>query len=275
VAIQLYHGGESLGDSLITNSPIYTSGYIWYVSSAIGVDAASPRGRDRTRPLATLAQAHTSASDGDIIVLLDGHTETLTAAVTVSKRVKIVGAGRSGGKPTVKLTNNQASGSLLIFSGNHAQIRNVWIEEDAQSNDTTRISVTGDYFHMVDCYVESNSTSGGVAAVTISSSAQTPMVSGSTFISTATALTGQPYSGIEMAGAVDGLRLSGVIFDGGTKGYGGFHALIDNAGMTDFLFEDVSLLRGADMKIAAVATGIISGVSGDSSALIEFTGSGA
>ena len=54
------------------------------MDSATGSDAASPAGKDRIKPLATLAQACTNAATGDIIVCLAGHAETLTSGQTFS-----------------------------------------------------------------------------------------------------------------------------------------------------------------------------------------------
>lgn len=265
--------GESLGDSMVTSGPMVTTGYIWYVYSGTGVDAAGDRGKDRTRPLATIGQAYTNASAGDIIVLMDGHTETRTSALTIAKSLKIVGAGSSGGLPTAKLTINSAASELFIISANSVQLRNIWFEENSQANASDKIRVTGAGFRMKGCYLECGDTDDG-PALNLSTGANYANITSTTFVSTATALTTQPPQALYIGAAHTGLTMDGVVFDGGTKGYSGFHAINDTYGVTLVLFEGISLLRGADVKMDADATGTIISPTSASSALIEWTGSG-
>src|SRR5688572_8640882 len=84
--------GASTGDSLLTAANLHITGDVWYVDSATGVDGAS-LGKQRLAPLDTLAQAVTNASDGDAIVFLAGHTETLTAVQTISKKLLLASEG--------------------------------------------------------------------------------------------------------------------------------------------------------------------------------------
>ena len=117
--------GESTGDELCTSRPLLlpTSNSVWYVNSATGTDAVSPAGKNREKPLATLAQAITNAQANDIIVLMDGHAESTTSFMTLSTAgVKIVGAGSSGGIPTVTFTFGTGGGISLDGAGN--EIRN-------------------------------------------------------------------------------------------------------------------------------------------------------
>lgn len=266
--------GESLGDSFVTSSPLVTTGYVWWVNSATGADAASPRGRDRTRPLATLGQAYTNAAAGDIIVLMDGHAETLTGALTLAKDgLIIVGAGSSGGLPTVKLTNDQAAGSLLVVSSHATQIKNIWFEENAQTCATRRVSIAGDGARLVGCYFQCGATDTGAA---VELSGGYPTIRSCTFVSTATALASQPSTGILLDTAISGPVIEDSTFDAGTAGFSGFHAIRNTSAIiTGGIITNVTLLRGADVLLDSSGTWNLSGIESDSGALIDWSGSGA
>lgn len=104
----------------------------WYVSSAIaGLDGRSP-----ATAMATLAAAAAKASAGDKIVVLEGHTETISAATTLTTvaGLKIVGLGnpRSSRRPTITfdtantaalaITKDDISFTNMIFVANFLSI---------------------------------------------------------------------------------------------------------------------------------------------------------
>ncbi len=247
--------GESAGDLLATCDPLILSGVVWWVDSATGTDGASPAGRSASAPLATLAQAVTNASSHDIIAFKSGHAETLTAAQTLSKSLTLVGLGSSGGLPTVKFTNNQAAANLFTVSGADVQLRNIWIEENAQACATARITVTGARFRMMGCYVQCGATDTG-PAVSLGSGADSSDFVNTTFISTGTAIASRPESAVKNAAAVSGLRMYGVTFSDGTYGFSNPYALeLSTAAVTRFEGENVSFLLGADANFHASQTG--------------------
>lgn len=247
--------GSSLGNELLTREPLYTSATVYYVHATDGDDTNA--GTERKQPLATLAAAVTAASDDDIIVLLDGHAETLTSAQTVSERLTIVGEGRSNSKPTVKLTNNQSAASLLTITGNNVELRNIWFEEESQANTQSRIVVTGTDFRMVDCYVEcnenDNDTSGGV--VSFAAGWANARIENTTFISTATDSTDGPAPAVDVD-AGNQFEMDGVVFDGGTAGFlDGVAFETGTVAVLRLKCTNISLLRGADAAISGSATG--------------------
>lgn len=85
----------------------------WYVSSAIaGLDGRSP-----STAVATLAAATAKASAGDKIVILEGHTESITAATTLSTvaGLRIIGLGRGARRPTFTFTTaNTAALAITV-----------------------------------------------------------------------------------------------------------------------------------------------------------------
>jgi len=244
--------GQSLGDSLVVSpgGPIVQSGAVWYVDSQTGNSGND--GVDQKSPLATLAQAQTAATSGDIVVLLSGHAETLTSPLTISKQLVIVGAGSSDGKPTVKFTNNQSANSLMSITGEGVELRNIWFEEEAQANSAVRISVSGDHFRMVDCYVECNENSNAGAVSMNLASDEGAEIRGTTFVSTATDNTDPPVAGL--VNSNDGfLRVVQCVFDGGTVGFSGgygFSEEYSTPGFTAGLYMDsITCLRGADLAV--------------------------
>lgn len=248
--------GEPLGDTLVTAKPLITSGLIWYVDSSIGVNDVSPRGLSSTEPLATLAQAVTNASNGDTIVLLDGHTETLGAGgVTVSKNLIIVGSGSSGGLPTVKLTPFGEDVVALTVSGAAVQLRNIWFEErtvDSTVNST--IVVSGANFQMIGCYCQQGQYD--YASLELAAGADRARIVNTTFISTATSLTAQANAAMISSAALTDLDMDGVVFSNGTHGFSGAYACnLTAAAVTRLRAQSLSLLLSANMALHASTIG--------------------
>ena len=244
--------GESLGHWLATNSPLYLSGNLWYVDSTNGVDAASPAGQNRNKPLKTLGQALTNIAARDVIVLMDNFAETFTSLVTVSKQCAIVGAGSSGGKPTAKLTNNQSgTGGLLDITAGDVLLGNLWIEENLHTtaNTTARINVANSSFRMEDCYVECGIDDAG-PAVLLAGGSERSTIQNTTFIVTSTDTANQPESAIKnTAVALSNIHLIDVTVDGGVAGFSNFHAIDFSASdIAPIYVKTLSLLRGADLK---------------------------
>ena len=237
--------GQSLGDTYVTADPFYSTGQVWYVYSGTGVDAADPNGRNPAKPFATLGYAISASATYDTIVLMDGHAETITAAKVPLAGQTIVGGGSSGGLPTVKLTMNAAAAGMLTMSAANVQIRNVWFNANAQANSVAMM--TGDGFGVVikDCYFQMAQYDDAAA---ISIGGDYFRIEGTTFVSTATVLTAQPYMALEVTGGQD-ITLSDVTFDGGTTGFSQGHAAYIDPGGSAFLMENITLLRGADILV--------------------------
>lgn len=254
--------GQSLGDALVVSGgPIYTTGKVWYVDSAVGSNAYD--GRSDKRPLATLAQAQTNASSGDVVVLMSGHAETYTSALTISKELIIAGAGSSAGLPTVKFTNNQASGRLFNITADNVELRNIWFEEDAQSNSGGGVASSGDAFRMVGCYMEVDASTTVSGLVLTQASGETAFLWDCTFVSTATAIGSVPGLAIKKDGAGQ-LWMHGVTLDGGTYGFVEGYAYTEDQGSAGRLIATgTTLIRGADMQIHASSTVVVQ-VSSDS-----------
>lgn len=262
--------GGTLGDSLVTCKPFISSVGAVYVSSLIGVDAGGSAGLNRDKPLATLSQAYTNSTTDGVIVLLDGHTETLTGAFTIGKRLTIIGEGSNAGIPTVTLYNNQAAGGLLTLSTAGVQLRNIKFPGNVQTCAVARLTLTAANIKLRGCYFECGSKDTG-PAVSLGSGASQTGIRNTTFISTATLTTAQPESALKSAAAVTNLYMEGVTFDDGTVGFSNPYAYNEGANVTTGLYaEGLSLLRGSKMIMNVSSTGWVNVQTATGGARVDF-----
>jgi hypothetical protein len=264
--------GQDLGNALaVSGPPLFCTGKVWFVDSATGSDSYD--GRSESRPLATMAQAQTNASDGDIVVLMDGHAETFTSTLSLSKSIRWVAAGKSDGKPTVKLTNNQASSAMLSATANGVELRNIWIEEESQANSNATISATGSGFRMSECYMELDGNTDGYGVELGQIASELALLRNCTFISTASSISDVPNAAVYSNGTGI-IWMQGVTFDGGEYGFDLGYAYDEDGGTATsvLICDETSLLRGADMRIISTSNATIQVSSDSKSPRIDDTG---
>jgi hypothetical protein len=237
--------GGSGGDSFISAGPMVSSGQVYFVDSATGSDSNS--GLSHVLAKATLSSAYSAASTGDIIVLMNGHTESLASALTISKGLFIIGEGQSDSKPTVKLRTSSAGDSLLIIDA-AVEIRNVWFQTATQSNSASRISVTSPngVLRMKGCYLEL-SVYDTLEALRIENSSS--CIEDTTFISVATAAASVPVYALRLGitGSATLTRMSGVTIDGGGYGFSSSAMVFTNGSVR---CSGLTLSRGANAVLA-------------------------
>ncbi len=246
--------GESVGDDLATSEPIYASGNIWYVQSTTGTDAASPAGRMKNEPLATLNQANTSAASGDIIALLSAHTETRTGVITITKSLTIVGCGTTSSKPAPQLINNQAAASLIAINtaGIYVEFRNIYFPAQTQSCSATKFSIGQGNVRFYGCYFEASSLdAAAVITLPTTGTESSVEVINCTMISTGSSTSAQPLIGISGTSITAHVRLDGSTFSNGTYGWsGGTAVTITGAGSTETVRGiGVNRLLGASLSL--------------------------
>jgi len=252
--------GETLGDELCTMKPVLlpTGNVVWYVNSATGTDAASPAGQNREKPLATLSQALTNAQANDIIVLMDGHTEANSTFYLISTAgLKIVGAGSSGGAPTVKFTFGTGGGMSLNALG--VEVRNIKFAPRSGADATARFFLRTQTA-IRGCYFECSTNDTGPACVVLSA-ADYSEITGCTFVSTATSTSAQPESAIKATGGgTTGLVIRDTTISDGTVGFSNNYGLdLTVAAMTRLKLERVAFSLGASGKVHASSTGYAAG----------------
>lgn len=243
--------GGSSGASWATLSPVYTSGNVWFVNSVTGTDAASPRGKDRSTPLATLNQAHTNAANNDVIVLMSGHSETVTAVVTLSKTgVVYLGEGTGSSAPT--FTRNVDTNGI-VFSGAGCWVENLRFATDGALALTTgdRVVISGNSVKMVNCYFALTAASVTTTAALVVSNGVTNLYigGGTQFVNSGATLIG----GLSASGATD-VELDDVTFDGGTAGWGSGINAASFGAVARLRVRNVDLLNGSEFNLGTTAT---------------------
>lgn len=236
-------GGTS-GARLATRSPVAMSGVIWYVGPG-GVDAASPQGRERVYPLATLAQAHTNASAGDAIVILENHTETLTVAQTFNKAgLHVWGEGSTATRP--RYTCN---GAIAMWDVTAAGVilENIYFPQSSAAP-TARVRIATVGCQVVNCQFDCGASDTASALRFVTGAGQVRVVD-TRFLSTATAATSRPTIALEVVNALTDLELDTVVFDGGTYAWSDY-ALKGTAAVTRLVGIDVDFLNSADLIMA-------------------------
>lgn len=116
-----------------------TAGNVWYVSSTKGSNSNS--GKDPAFPFATIAQAQSAAtaSNGDIVIILPGHAETVTAAITLSKAgVSYIGLGTGSLKPSITV-NGTVDG--ITITGANVTVGNFHFPAPETDDATAMINV--------------------------------------------------------------------------------------------------------------------------------------
>lgn len=243
--------GEISGDPLVIDGQLHSTGQIFYVSSITGSGAFT--GLNKDQPALTLGAAHTAAAAGDIIVLLDGHTETYAAPLTISKAVTIVGSGSSSGIPTVSF--NRSADTLIFEVGAGVQLRNIKFPGSSVSATAHRVDITNASIVMDGCYFEcsNNDNGSGGQLLLATTNARDFKLRNTRFVCTSTATT--PIAGVAVlvSAAVSDLTLTGVVFDGGTRGFASGYAYRETAAPTRRRAESISMLRGADVQLSASA----------------------
>ena len=107
--------------------PGWTTGNVFFVDSGIGADVAS-QGTTATAPFATLDYAigRCTASNGDQIIVMPGHAETITSSTYVRLDVaglSIIGLGNGDNRPTFTLTASATP--LMTVSADDQKISNL------------------------------------------------------------------------------------------------------------------------------------------------------
>jgi hypothetical protein len=243
-------GGTSGGD-LSTVAPFHASGDVWYVHSGTGSDAASPRGKDRSRPLATIAQAITNSTTNDTIVLLAGHSQTVAATATLLAGQNVIGEGSGSSRPS--MTFSGAGAHLFTASNAGVWIDNIVMTVTGAGSTMIGISAAGHRITNCQFNCDSNAAAGLFFANT---SANNTVVENCTFTSSGTSFATQGASGLLISAAITDLFLKNVVFEGGTYAWSDY-ALKGSAAVTRFRGINVDFLNDSDGIFATSTVGLI------------------
>lgn len=189
-----------------------------FVHSGIGSNTTGQGTRDA--PFATLAHALSLSGDGDVIYLMRGHSEVITAQITVGVRVLIIGEGRGNERPSLSFNQNDAGSPRYMLNVTApCHIRNIrfvgvlsahphgggaYVFASAAGARGTRIS----YCEFI------GALSAGIHSVVMNVNGS--VVDGCVFVSQATVadVTGRPLGAL-----LDGYLVRNCTFDGGAYGW--------------------------------------------------------
>jgi hypothetical protein len=242
---------RTYGHPIITGSYLYTSSAnVWWVHSETGSDTSS-YGKDEAKPMASLVYAIPRADAGDIICVMDGHTETLVADLAVDKQLFICADGRSNDEPTCSIVANASGSSLAVtlsaagtLWSNFKHVGNVHV--GAGPSWGTQLNISNSDIEVSDCYFDVGGRDTRGVSITTGSFIRFER---NMVVSRGVDAAFRPETGV-LASAVADLVVRDNVFDNGTWGWGSIYAFdATNNQLTRARFSNNSQLRGADFRI--------------------------
>ncbi len=243
---------ETLGDTLVTSSPLFTTGDIHYLdnSSADAADTLS-NGISKSKPFETLAYAISQASDGDIIVVLGGHSEALIAEVDITVAVVVAGAGETDGAPEASFSNYSATGYCIRLSAAGSELRNLRFAQHPSSAAIPQVNVAATGCRIIGCHFEAGEHNN-VSSLSLDAALIT-YVKNCTFESVATEADDLPQSGLTMSTGT--LFLENCVFDDNDFGYS--TPALRATGAATIRAEGNSFLNGASASMVEASAELI------------------
>lgn len=153
------------------------TGNVFFVGSAASNDSdnAQPPG-NLSYPFSTInyAISQCTANNGDLIIVLPSHVETLTATATIAANkagVQIVGVGCCTNRPQINFT---ATSSIVTVSAANVTFRNINFTCGVDSV-VTGISVQAAGFRLIDCDFTSPTSTNDMLIWVLTTTAGTDM----------------------------------------------------------------------------------------------------
>lgn len=169
--------------NLIGGGNLFTTGKVIYVHSGTGSNGNL--GTDPRQPLATIAQAQSvaTASKGDIVVLMPGHAETVTAAITLSKAgVSYVAAGT--GSLAATITGNGAVDAITV-TGANVTLDGLRFPAPETDDQTADINVAAAHCRILNTFhIGSQTSKNKTDIITVASGGDDLVVAGSSMYNT-------------------------------------------------------------------------------------------
>lgn len=153
-----------------------TTGLVFFVQATIGTDDTN-RGTDPLRPFRTINYAVTKcrANKGDTILVMPGHSETLTSATSLvidKAGVRIIGLGDGAARPTILF--GTATTATVVVSAASVTLRNLIFDMATGALDAiaAAVTVTGSWFLCDSCrFLMADATYQGVVGISLGSGA--------------------------------------------------------------------------------------------------------
>lgn len=228
-----------------------STGDRWYVHSGTGTDGAG-YGQNPDKPCATLdyAVGLATTNQNDIIYVMPGHSETLTAKVDVDKAdLSIIGLGNGTHRP--QFTINANIDGIDVGAAN-VKIKNLYFNEGTNAH-TSSINIGEDNCEISDCHFDCGTND--LESITIEAAGTDAHIHHNVFRVTAQG----PDAAIEIesASAVR-LIIEDNFFDGGSDTNAwDVGAINSGVAHTLCLIRNNFSLFGAGIIFSAAATGLI------------------
>lgn len=217
---------------------------VWYVNSGAGNADDDNAGDSWDRPFATIAQSISSGAAGDLVRIAEGHSETTTAAITMSKAgMKFVCAGV--GTRKAQITGNHTGDIVSVTADNVVIEGFYWNEATAAA--TSHLNVAAANFVMRKSIMDCGTND--VDAVTLTAAAERP-----TFLDNEVFVTANgPDSWLKFEGVIDRPVVVGnhIVGSDGTNAYDDGALDFDSVAVTN------PIVYGNTFNGAGAATTII------------------
>lgn len=251
MAIIIESGFATTGDDFIQNDVIATGAVHWVDS----VSGSNSNPGTESEPLATLAQAITNAtaSNGDIILIKSGHTETLSGSVSISKAgLKIFGIGSGSAAPNFGVS---AAVDALNISANDVEINNLYFVAGTTTSNTARINVDARNAKIKNCTFLCGQYDQ--STITLTANAIDCEIRNCTMTVSAN---GPDYGVIVESAGAHGLEITDCTFNGGSYNWD-VGAIYSNVAHLNFRYDSITLTGDAPIQHSNTgAKGVISNV---------------
>lgn len=234
---------------------LFSTGTVYFVSSSAGSN--DNNGTDVSTPKATIAgaQSAATASKGDIVVILPGHSETLSTGITLSKAgVNYVGLGQGMLRPALQTA---AAIDAVSITGANVTIQNINFPFTTTDDATAYINVAAAGATIRGCRMIGSTTSINVTdMITVASGADDLLVEDNIAYNTVTDCVS--WLSLEAAVARPIIRNNTVMGQFSTG------VLMDEATAT------LALIHGNTFKNTKAATAVVTFTTGNTTGVMSY-----
>ena len=251
--------GGTDGSVVATGDDVLCSGAVYYVGNAVAGNSDANAGTERAKPFATIAHGMSVAVAADTIVVLSGHSESITTTVTFNRaNMRIVGEGLGSAAP--RFTGGAAT---VIFDITAAcVIMDNLVFPASTAAVTTRLRVTADDFRGTSLRFQSGANDTNAAMLWNCAGATGPLM---LFNCSWTSVAAQPSIGLSFTQSTTQLVMQNCIFDGGSFGWSDY-AMKSSTSLFGLDITGHSILNGSHTLLPTGTNGFlqISASTGDS-----------
>lgn len=198
---------------------ITTTGNIWYVDSGSGSNGGGAAGKTKDKPFATVdyAVGKCTASNGDVIVVMPGHAESITTSTTLALDVagiSVIGLGTGASIPT--LTYTTTTSVNVAISAASISVENILFTAGANADAmSAMVTISASDVTVKNCeFRQGNSSMQAERAIYITTGADRVNIKNNKIWTTtdAGAIAGIDFNTLTTASADDNLIAENVIF---------------------------------------------------------------